>query len=101
MASLPDVNIDICGGAVMLTYCDDGQPAMLTARGKDHDIGADDLRKLARAAWQVAGMIDAWPGVPVAVDDALDLPCDVCGATSAGPCLRNYEAAVCPFNGPS
>lgn len=50
--------------SIMLTWCPsaaDGGPdtALLTVRGKDHDLNVDQLRALAMAANRAADAIDA------------------------------------------
>lgn len=51
-------NASINDGAIMLTHCDDGEPALLTVRGKDHDLDADALRGLGAACLATAHRMD-------------------------------------------
>lgn len=56
-------------GTIMLTWIPaedgcDGDTALLTVRGKDHDLTADQLRALARAATRAADSIEGRASVP-------------------------------------
>jgi hypothetical protein len=45
-------------GSIMLTHCTGHDSALLTVRGKDHDLNPEQLRALARAALLAADRIE-------------------------------------------
>jgi len=51
-------------GMLQFTACEGESAALFTARGKDHDLSAEQLRRLSRQCLQVAAYVDAYGGSP-------------------------------------